>query len=56
MDHLFNLSVIINNFIYFMIGRYPDGPLGGLALTIYLAIIACILSFFGGLLSTCQPC
>lgn len=44
-----DFTIIINNFTYFMIGRYPDGPLGGLALTIYLAVVSCILSFFFGL-------
>ncbi len=50
MDQFFNLSVIANNFTYFMVGRFPDGPLGGLGLTLYLAVTACILSFFGGLI------
>ncbi len=50
MDQIFNFSIITNNFIYFMVGRFPHGPLGGLGLTIYLAVIACVLSFFGGLL------
>lgn len=49
MEQLFNFSVITNNFTYFMVGRFPHGPLGGLGLTIYLAVVACILSFFGGL-------
>lgn len=49
MDRMFNFQVILDNFTYFMIGRYPDGPLGGLGLTIYLAVVSCILSFFGGL-------
>lgn len=46
----FEFSVIANNIVYFMIGRYPKGPLGGLGLTIYLAVVSCILSFFGGLI------
>lgn len=50
MEQLFNFSVITNNFTYFMVGRFPHGPLGGLGLTIYLAVVACILSFFGGLI------
>src|ERR1039457_5519172 len=49
MDGMLNFQVIWDNFTYFMIGRYPDGPLGGLGLTIYLAVVSCILSFFGGL-------
>jgi len=50
MDIFANFQVIADNFTYFMIGRYPDGPLGGLGLTIYLAVCSCILSFFGGLI------
>jgi polar amino acid transport system permease protein len=50
MEQIFNFSVIGDNFVYFMVGRFPHGPLGGLGLTIYLAVISCILSFFGGLL------
>jgi len=43
-------QVIWDNIAHFMIGRYPNGPLGGLALTFYLALVSCILSFFGGLI------
>lgn len=50
MSILSNFQVIADNFTYFMIGRYPHGPLGGVGLTIYLAVVSCILSFFGGLL------
>jgi len=50
MDILANFQVIIDNFTYFMIGRFPEGPLGGLGLTLYLAAVSCILSFFGGLI------
>ena len=50
MDEQFlNFQVIADNFTYFMIGRYPKGPLGGLGLTLYLAVVSCILSVFGGL-------
>lgn len=49
MEQFFNTSVITDNFVYFMIGRFPHGPLGGLGLTIYLAVVSCVLSFFGGL-------
>lgn len=45
----FDFSGISDNIVYFMIGRYPKGTLGGLGLTIYLAVASCILSFFGGL-------
>lgn len=50
MEQFFNISVITDNFTYFMIGRYPHGPLGGVGLTLYLAVVSCILSFFGGLI------
>jgi polar amino acid transport system permease protein len=49
MDQFFNISVITDNFTYFMIGRFPHGPLGGVGLTLYLAVVSCILSFFGGM-------
>ena len=49
MEQLFNFSVISDNFTYFMIGRFPHGPLGGVGLTLYLAVVSCILSFFGGM-------
>jgi polar amino acid transport system permease protein len=44
-----DFTVIKDNIIYFMIGRYPEGPLGGLGLTLYLAVASCFLSFWGGL-------
>ncbi len=45
-----DFTVIANNFTHFMIGRYPSGPLGGVALTLYLAFVSLILSFIGGLI------
>ena len=45
-----DFTVIRENLTYFFIGRYPHGPFGGVALTLYLAVVSCILSFFGGLL------
>ena len=36
--------------MYAIRSYYAHGSLGGLGLTIYLAIVACILSFFGGLI------
>jgi polar amino acid transport system permease protein len=50
MSDFLNFQVIADNFTYFMIGRYPSGPLGGLGLTLYLAVVSCILSVFGGLI------
>jgi len=44
-----DFNVIRENLTYFFIGRYPHGPLGGVGLTFYLAVVSCILSFFGGL-------
>jgi polar amino acid transport system permease protein len=45
-----DFSVIRDNLTYFLIGRYPSGPLGGLALTLWLAVVSLVLSFFGGLI------
>ena len=50
MEGFLDFSVIGKNLTYFMVGRFPNGPLGGLGLTVYLAVVSCILSFFGGLL------
>jgi polar amino acid transport system permease protein len=50
MDIGLDFTIIKDNFTYFMIGRYPNGPLGGLSLTIILAVVACFLSFWGGLI------
>jgi polar amino acid transport system permease protein len=49
MDAGFSFSVIWDNITYFLIGRFPHGPLGGTALTLYLAVVSCVLSFFGGM-------
>jgi polar amino acid transport system permease protein len=49
MDGWLDLAVISDNFVYFMVGRYPHGPLGGLALTIWLALASGLLSILGGL-------
>jgi polar amino acid transport system permease protein len=45
-----DFSVIKDNLTYFLIGRYPHGPLGGVALTLLLAVVSLALSLFGGLL------
>jgi polar amino acid transport system permease protein len=44
-----NFQVVWDNLSYFFIGRYPKGPLGGVGLTLYLAVVSLILSFLGGL-------
>lgn len=50
MDAGFDFIVIWNNMAHFFIGRYPSGPIGGILLTLYLAVISLILSFFGGMI------
>ena len=48
-------EVVTENLRYFMIGSYPREPLGGLGLSIYLALVASILAFFlGCLLGLCR--
>ena len=49
MNTGFNFSVIGDNVVYFLIGRYPHGPIGGIALTLYLAIVSGALSFIFGI-------
>jgi len=44
-----DFNVIWENLSYFFIGRYPKGPLGGVGLTLYLAVVSLALSFIGGL-------
>lgn len=44
-----DFTVVSDNLIYFLVGRYPHGALGGVALTLYLAVVSCVLSFVGGL-------
>ena len=36
--------------LYFLVGQYPDGPLGGLALTLVLAALGLLLALPAGLL------
>lgn len=50
MDSWLDFTVIGNNLTYFLIGSYPHGSLGGVALTLYLAVTSCVLSFIGGLI------
>ena len=44
------IALIQDYWLYFLVGRYPDGPLGGLALTVVLASLALVLSLPLGLL------
>ena len=49
MDSPLDFQVILSNITLFMVGRYPHGPLGGLALTLLLAFYSVGLSLLGGL-------
>lgn len=49
MESGLDFNVIWENLSYFFIGRYPKGPLGGVGLTLYLAVVSLALSFIGGL-------
>jgi polar amino acid transport system permease protein len=44
------IEVINSYWLYFLIGRYPEGPLGGLALTLLLASLGLLLALPLGLL------
>lgn len=44
-------DIVWNNFDYFLIGAYPEGPLGGLAMSILLAVGGIFGAFWLGLAS-----
>jgi polar amino acid transport system permease protein len=44
------LELIDTYWLYFLVGQYPKGPLGGLALTVLLAALALVLAFPLGVL------
>ena len=44
------IDVIQTYWLYFLVGQYPEGPLGGLALTLLLSALALLLSMPLGLL------
>jgi len=49
------LDLIREYGLYFLIGQYPSGPLGGLAMTVVVAVLALLLSLpLGVLLGICQ--
>jgi polar amino acid transport system permease protein len=50
MEPGLDFSVIYHNLAHFFIGLYPNGPIGGIVLTLYLALVSLIFSFFGGLI------
>ncbi len=39
------LEIIDTYWLYFLVGQYPHGPLGGLALTVVLATLGLVLAF-----------
>ena len=39
------IDLIHDYWVYFLIGQYPDGPLGGLSLTLILASLGLLLAF-----------
>jgi polar amino acid transport system permease protein len=45
-----NLDVIWNNLSYFLLGSWPDGPVGGAFLTMLLSIVSALASGILGLL------
>jgi polar amino acid transport system permease protein len=44
------IDLVQTYWLYFLVGQYPDGPLGGLALTVVLAALALALALPLGLL------
>lgn len=44
------LEILHDNWIYLLIGQYPAGPLGGVAMTLVLAVLGVLLSFPIGVL------
>lgn len=46
-----NFSFIFDNLEYLLIGAWPNGPVGGLALTLLLCVFSAVLSALFGLLS-----
>ncbi|MBV9562300.1 MAG: ABC transporter permease subunit, partial [Bradyrhizobium sp.] len=39
------LAIIADNWLLFLIGQYPHGPIGGLAMTLFMAMTALALCF-----------
>ena len=44
------MELIETYWLYFLVGQYPDGPLGGLALTLVLASLGLLLALPLGVL------
>jgi polar amino acid transport system permease protein len=48
-------EILQTYWLYYLIGQYPEGPLGGLSLTLVLAALALVLAFpVGILLALCR--
>jgi polar amino acid transport system permease protein len=39
------LEILQNNWLLFLIGQYPHGPIGGLAMTLFMAVVGLALCF-----------
>lgn len=39
------IDILQNNWLLFLVGQYPNGPLGGLAATLIIAVIGLVLAF-----------
>ena len=39
------LDILRDNWVYLLIGQYPSGPLGGVAMTLVLAVLGVLLAF-----------
>lgn len=54
-----DLSVIVDNFRYLMLGLWPDGPLSGAAITVILSLssgaLSAILGILLGIMLACCP-
>lgn len=54
-----DLSVIVDNFRYFMVGLWPDGPLQGAAITVILSLtsgaLSAVVGILLGILLACSP-
>jgi polar amino acid transport system permease protein len=49
------LDILIHNAHFLLLGQYPEGPLGGLALTLILSVLGLAIAFpLGGLLALCR--
>jgi polar amino acid transport system permease protein len=43
------MAIVQTYWLYFLVGQYPNGPLGGLALTVLLAALALLLAMPAGM-------